>query len=91
MERYASSCSVTEGDAMQKIARKFNILNEKALFLFVVIMTATNADAAVRSLPGEFPMDGFLPRLFSRMMGFFSGVVGQIAGSGVIDIPPGLR
>lgn len=75
---------------MQKIARKFNILNEKALFLFVVMMTATHADAAVRFLPGE-PPAGMLPRLFSRMMGFVSGFVGQIAASGVIDVPGGFK
>jgi hypothetical protein len=76
---------------MQKIARNINILNEKALFLFIVLMTAAPAHAAVRFLPGELPEGSWLPRLMGRMFDFLAGLAGQIAASGVMDMPPGVK
>jgi hypothetical protein len=76
---------------MQKIARNLNILNEKALVLFVLIMTAAPAQAAARFLPGETPDGPLFPRLLGRVLHFVGGLFGQIAASGVMDIPPGFK
>ena len=49
------------------------------------------AQAAVRFLPGETPDGPLFPRLMGRVLHFVGGLLGQIAASGVMDIPPGVK